>query len=198
MQRLVDEARNVRDAAGTDHKDAELLAWYERAKAAIVDKVGEDSHLFRRVDGLQFWHFGGWEEASSRQLRDYIAEDVARVVAALRGAMEAHQRTDAPARPYVEVHQHQEGATATAGASATATVDVSVSVVELREAIVRATELTPEEQGAAVAALPATDDEVPTLDTIEKLLQIATKAQSLLKPVLGWVLKYADRVEFPG
>lgn len=44
-------------------------------------------------------------------------------------------------------------------------------------------------RGTAIAALPATDDDVPMLERIQNLLQTSTKVQSLLKPILDSVLK---------
>lgn len=196
IRQLLREAESVAQLNSgneDDHKHPDLVSWYVRAKAAVADKVGEKSHLFQEIRDLRFWDFGSaWDVSTAAQLRGYFSHDFNLVVAALRAALEAAKPSNMEPKPLVQVMQHQSGAHA--AATSTATVDVRVSVAELRQVIIESVELAPEEQGAAIAALPRSDEEAPTLENVRTLLDIATRAKSLLKPVLGWVLTQADKL----
>ena len=113
----------------------------------------------------------------------------------LEATYEGASKPGPPKAPLVEVHQKQEGASASA--SARATVDVTVSVDDFKRAVVEANELTPDEQAALIAAIPATDDEVPTIEKVNTMLGIATRAKSLFQPLLAWLLTHADKIDWP-
>lgn len=198
VERLLDEADAIRSLAlgkPNDHKHPQLLAWFSRAKAAVADKVGESFHIFHEIKTLQFWDITSiYDDPTPEESREYFLRDVDRVTAALQAVLESEAKAPPPSSPMVQVHQHQQGASASSSSTSAATVDVQVSVSQLREAVINAADLTPEEKGAAIAAIPDSDDDPPTLENIEKLLGIATKAKSLLRPILGWALMNADKI----
>lgn len=178
------------------HENPALVSWYLRAKTAVADKLGEDSHLFIQMNGLQFWGFLSMnEDTPPSELRRFFSQDLAKVIGALKAALEAKPRSFAGRGPLVQVNQHQEGARAEATSSAT--VAVNISVDELRSAIATAPGLSADDRAEGMTAVP--DDPADlTLEQADKLLGLAAKAQALFKPILGWLLASGDHIEWPG
>lgn len=186
----VDEIRELNTGDPADHNDPKLIEWQRRAQAAVGDKLGTDSDLYAEIRSRRFWSFTSvYEDPTPSQLRGYFDTDLNKAAGALRAALESRPRPHVRGAALVEVHQ--EGASA----QATAVATLHVTADQLRQLLAGAPELSAEEKGKAVAAV--TDDtEAPSLEKVDRLLSIATRSTTLLKPILGWILTHADDIQF--
>jgi hypothetical protein len=197
IDRLLDEASSIRDLnTGKGHSDAIFLAWRKRAEAAVAEKLGSKSEFADELRSLRFSYRPViWTEGTVISAQDNQASFDRGLNTAL-GILKAARESTALVTSTSDtplVHIEQVGPTATANAQAV--VRIEVDTVQLRQLIAGASELSSEERGAAIAAIPD-DGEGLNLDQVDKLLSIATKSKELLAGVLGWVLTHSHQLHF--
>jgi hypothetical protein len=195
IDRLLKEAESIK---GLNYQHPTFQAWRKRAETAVDEKLGATHRVAKELAELDFhddpgvW-FEGMTPPSEADHRSVFDNDLATAKGILLAAREASPKSSPKGGRGPIVNVHQEGATATANAAAQ--VSVHVSADQLRTVIATSPDLTSEEKGAAIAAVP---DDTDSLDVekLDRLLSVATKSKDLLKTVLGWVLANAERWPF--
>jgi hypothetical protein len=163
----------------------------------VIEKLGADHQMVADLAELEFRYNPGFYidgmTISQGEHRAAFLDDMGTAVGILQATREASAKSMQAATrgPTVNVHSH--GGSATANASAHVSIEVSAD--QLRTMIATASELTPEEKGAAIVAVPDDDADLD-LEKLDRLLSVATKSKELLKTVLGYVLGNPDRWPF--
>jgi hypothetical protein len=196
LQVLIDEGQAIRGVNdGTGHNQPAFKAWRQRAQAAIEDKLGADTRAaleFRQVKFLSSRSFvtERTPPVTSQEHQSAFDRGLDDALALLVAAKEANARTpvrgDSPL-----IHIEQVGNSAVASASAD--VHVQVTVQQLRQLVASEPGLSPEDRSGAMASLPDDPSDL-TIEKVEKLLDVATKAKGLFTPLLGWLITHADQV----
>lgn len=185
--------RQLNDGDGEDHPT--FVAWRKRAETAVAEKLGRESDEVKELRQLTFFFSPiVWTEstvipASAHQRSFERALNTA--VGILTAARESSPVVRESGTPAI----HIEHIGATSNAEAQANVHVQITTDGLRQLLASAAELTPEERGAAVAAIPD-DGEPLDLEKADRLLSIATKSKEIFGSVLGWLLSDPNRWPF--
>jgi hypothetical protein len=202
LRTLIEEGQAIRGVNdGRGHGHPVFKAWRMRAQAALDDKLGADSRIPREFAKLRFrYRRSAWTDGmppvTAEQHKAQFSNALNDALALLVAAVEAEPRSPEASSPPL-VHIEQVGNTTTATATAAAEVHVAVTVQQLRQLVANEPGLTPEERADAIASLPDDPDEL-TIDKVDKLLGVATKAKGLFSPLLAWLVAHADRIEWPG
>lgn len=187
----VDAIHAINDGAA--HGKREFLSWKSRAEAAVVEKLGEGSPLFKQLQNLHYEYYGAWVDGMEVNDQPYFRRDLDAAAAILEATLEAEPvvRQSVSSSPIVSINQ--VGPVATASSHATAEVTLDGSAESLRRLVIESEGLSREERGKAIASIPDDDEEI-TLDQVDTLLGVALKSKSLLGGIAGWLLANLDRL----
>lgn len=196
IDRLLSEVESIRTMQGSDPA---FLTWRKRAEAAVSEKLGPESDLAKELRELHFSYVRMvWTDnmppVTPEQHAKVFRSSMNYAVGILTAAREASPapRNEPSGGPAIHVEAH--GGSAKSEAHATVTVEVTTD--QLRQLIALAPELTPQEKGEVIAAIPD-DGEGLTLEKVDSILSIATKSKPLLKVILGWLLTHSDKFQWP-
>ena len=197
LQAVLEEGREFRDTGTVkDSQHPEFLTWKARVQSALDDKLGPKSRFATEFHGLMFFSVGGiFSPDVPRDNDDALAfnGDLNSALSIIQAAIEAEPAEPSGRMEKPSVSIQNIGGIATSESAAAAQVDVHVTVEQLRSAVASAQGLSPEEHSGAMLAIP--DDPADLdLDKAEKLLSLATKAQSLFQPILGWLLTHGHHL----
>ncbi len=199
LKSLLGEGQAIRGV--DDHNHPAFKTWRKRVQAALDDKLGANGRLPQEFAELKFFYYRGfWTDGmppiTAEQHSRAFNKALDDALALLTAATEAEPRPSKEAATPL-VHIEQVGNTTTSSAEASADVHVLVTVQQLRQLVASEPGLSPEQRADAIASLPD-DPEDLTIEKVDKLLDVATKAKGLFAPLLGWLITHVEKINWPG